>query len=155
MLISPILLTGFKIIKIMSNRLNMKLKVINTMKRKSLLPSSHYDENKVVPKKVRLEVYERAIEIIEKDKDGLRTIGTGLCLLLPCILWDLNRFTDCKPNGEPFRYKNTKCMFPELTKEILDEIKCSDNISLDSIRLKHLNNFVNKLQNVKPHKLRK
>ena len=128
------------------------------MKRKSLLPSSHYDEKRVVPKKVRLEVYERAIEIIEKNEKQSQMSGHSLCLLLPCILWNLNRFTNCKPNGEPFRYENTKYMFPELTEKILDDIKHNSyimNINVNDIRLKHLLNFVNKLQNVKPHKLRK
>ena len=88
-----------------------------------------------IPKKVRLDVYKRAIdyyknilihEIIEFDK---LHIGTGLCIVLPCCLWGLKSFKDNGPNGIAWAYWKTDDSFIE-TKSLIHFLisKCDSDI---------------------------
>lgn len=71
--------------------------------------------NVVVPYKVRLEVYKKAVEIIENQKDVYKLKKDfSLCVLLPCILWNLNSCSDYAPNGDYWWTNHTRVMFPEL-----------------------------------------
>jgi hypothetical protein len=71
----------------------------------------------------RLRVYERALELWEdyyKNGQyfpyGPEGENLGLCLLLPCILWDLPHYLSKAPSGEHWDYHKTEIAFPELAK---------------------------------------
>lgn len=57
-----------------------------------------YILGETIPKKVRLDVYKRAIDyykyILLHDTIpySKMDIGTGLCIVLPCCLWGLKNF---------------------------------------------------------------
>lgn len=69
----------------------------------------------LVPEKIRLECYARAIVQIENKiyTQTYAVITPSLCLLLPCILWELNSFREKAPNGQPWNFHDTVNMFPE------------------------------------------
>lgn len=72
-----------------------------------------------IPKKVRLDVYTRAIdyyknillkgEITNENKKS----GIGLCLVLPCFLWGLNDYMDKGPGNCDWQYWKTADSFIE------------------------------------------
>ena len=70
----------------------------------------------------RLEIYKRAVHIYHNNIPNLYGVTNvvdtanvlGLCLLLPCILFDSNNYNDDQPNGEYWDYDNTIESFIEL-----------------------------------------
>ena len=117
------------------------------MRNKTCLPET------LVPKQKRLAVYKQAVEHI-KTKSCKHLCGTnqphlsGLCLLLPCILWDLNHYADRSPSGVYWSYYDTSKMFPELTEEDIISITsityCGEDTS-DKQRIKLLKKYIRKL----------
>lgn len=87
-----------------------------------------------VPKEIRLQVYKEALEYYDKElynilynlitPPGLCTgyYGIGICLVLPCILWELHNYLSASPANEVWDYEDTSIAFPELSKEIISEI---------------------------------
>lgn len=77
----------------------------------------------LVPAEIRLQVYEEAMNAIESNKQvgGLRE--HWLCLLLPCILWDLKDYKLDAPCGKEWLIMNTTDMFPELTYEVIMKLE--------------------------------
>lgn len=72
----------------------------------------------LVPKKLRLEVYSEAKQIIESGKFPNKSkYPYGLCRLLPQLLWDIN-LSDSAPNGEIWNVNSIQNIFPELKKEL-------------------------------------
>lgn len=73
----------------------------------------------VVPKARRLFVYKQALYIL---KNNIHCYGLpsnkGLCLLLPCVLWNLNHYLDNDPNGDFWLYTRTVITFPEIADKI-------------------------------------
>lgn len=83
----------------------------------------------VVPPEIRLEVYKDALMVIQsknriinsmfytKNKMG-RVLhegrSMGLCLLLPCVLWNLDTYMDKDPNGREWMFSRTWTAFPEI-----------------------------------------
>ena len=73
-----------------------------------------------IPKKVRLDVYMRAIDyykniLLKEDiTDESKKFGIGLCLVLPCFLWGLNHFMDKGPGGKDWCYWKTTKSFVEI-----------------------------------------
>ena len=98
-----------------------------------------------IPKEVKLEVYKKALEIIKEDKPlyGLND-SLYLCLLLPCILWDLKSFSYFQPNGKNWLYDYTKKSFQEINYREIQKLKTSSNIK--ERRIKELENAIAKLQ---------
>jgi len=79
--------------------------------------------NTLVPTEIRIDTYKKAIDII---KDGVPKHGVfphGICLLLPCILWNLKHYCDDAPCGEGWNFQDTSNQFPELTQARLIKIK--------------------------------
>ncbi len=98
-----------------------------------------------IPKEVKLEVYVKALEIIKEDKlvYGLEK-NLFLCLILPCILWDLKSYFQYQPNGKVWVYYQTKKSFPEINYEAIEKLKMSSAIK--KRRIKELENAIAKLQ---------
>ena len=77
----------------------------------------------VVPIEPRLKIYKEALDLIKDNRDFRTSTGdwvfndVGLCLILPCLLWDLHYMYN-PPNGNWHNW-DTPIMFPELNKFIL------------------------------------
>jgi len=84
---------------------------------------------KEVPKDIRLEVYKEALDIIINNKIIKSNSGYNLCILLPCLLWDLEDYWDISPNGETWHYQETIKAFPELTQKFINNINKITNIN--------------------------
>lgn len=78
------------------------------MRNKKILPDN------VVPPRIRLGVYKEALGNIESNTFKYEMESFGLCLLLPCILWDLKSYLKNAPNGEDWTTEGTQILFPEL-----------------------------------------
>ncbi len=101
----------------------------------------------VVPAKIRLEVYKEALEIIEKNLWKSGTNGHGLCVLLPCCLWNLISFLDKAPDGKDWKYQATTISFPELDSKILNKLnKTNTEKEINKLRIKFLKKFIVKLE---------
>lgn len=81
--------------------------------------------HQVVPIEIRLEVYKEAILALKQtDSDKYSLIGSkGLCLLLPCILWDLETFSDETPEYKNWDWHDATIAFPELTEKVIKLLK--------------------------------
>jgi hypothetical protein len=99
----------------------------------------------ILPKEVRLEVYKKTKQVILKNEDvfGLKR-NYHLCLLLPCILWNLNYYLDYPTCDEYWSFSRTPIAFPELTKQDIELIQESEDIN--KVRLKLLNSYIKKLK---------
>ena len=91
------------------------------------LKNASYLPGKKVRKRVRLIVYKNALKFIKANYksghfSGLTSVDSGLCLLLPCMLWNVH-FLDPAPNTRHWSYYETTKMFPELTKEDIIRIE--------------------------------
>ncbi len=90
------------------------------MKNEHVLPQTE------VPEELRLEIYKEALRLIETDNEILGTHWDyGLCLLLPCILWDLDSFTSRGPKGKGWNYRDTTTMFPEIEPIVCELVEVS------------------------------
>ena len=77
----------------------------------------------VIPKKERIRVYKRALEIIENEEDVYK-LGKdyGLCILLRCIDSNLNSYKeDYDFRGIYWCYKETPDLYPEFKRYYNDE----------------------------------
>ena len=77
---------------------------------------------KNAPKAIRREVYAEAIRVIERDKIVYKLNCFPLCLILPCILWELDSFLDKTPQGEDWDQWDIPGIFPELTDDRIKSI---------------------------------
>lgn len=72
-----------------------------------------------IPKKVRLDVYTRAIDyyknILLKGEitNEYKKLGIGLCIVLPCCLWGLKNYMDKGPNNYNWQYSKAADSFIE------------------------------------------
>ncbi len=104
----------------------------------------------VVPAEIRLEIYKTALRIIEKQERvfGLLKDSYGLCLLLPCVLWNLDNYLSKAPDGNNWSYFTTSSSFPELTSKVLDKLnKTETDEQANKIRIKFLKDFIKMLEN--------
>lgn len=68
--------------------------------------------NQEVPYIIRQEVYKEALEYFEKDKRAEQY--SGLCIILPKMLWGLKIDEDITETIKNYRFGYSKNMFPEL-----------------------------------------
>lgn len=89
-----------------------------------------------IPPEIRILVYKKAICQIKRNtytKYGLQS--ACLCLLLPCILWNLKSYKDYGPNQ--YNWENTNNAFPEFTNKEIDSITSIPiNLSAESTIVK-------------------
>jgi len=87
----------------------------------------------IVPKHIRRATYKKAIEAIESEKRIAGLCSFGLCLILPCLLWDLDHFLSQTPQNRAWDAYDTPSMFPELTEKRIHSISriYSDNPQID------------------------
>lgn len=78
------------------------------------MKNTHILPNTEVPIELRKEVYREALRIIEIGKPRYSIDSFGLCLLLPCVLWELRHVLENAPNGKDWDFYHTENMFPEL-----------------------------------------
>ena len=86
--------------------------------------------DKVIPKRIRFSVYKEALKLLEDasklpsnsyDVYGMGTRNDnlfGLCLLLPCILWNLENYCHPAPDNTDWDWYNTSFAFPEIAKGV-------------------------------------
>lgn len=115
------------------------------MKNVDILP------NTLVPIEIRLEVYEKAIELIEKDENFADTKdnkeGFSTCLLLPCLLWDLEDYKSNSPSGRMWSFHHINNQFPEWTSKIIKKIESvHSKEEKDKLRIKYLKQSVNSIK---------
>ena len=100
----------------------------------------------VVPPQIRLECYKQAREIVLSEEPRFGMSGFGLCLLLPCILWDLVDYEDSDPSDNPWDYEDTEHSFPEIIEFNLIEKIENDVENKMAIRLEFLEWAIQKLE---------
>lgn len=100
-----------------------------------------------VPKEIRIQVYKDAIKILKKG-EGICGIGNdlGLCLILPCILWDFEDFEDLTPANQNWYWWDTKIAFPEITKEIIQTIYDCPKHKRNILRIEYIKHFLKELK---------
>ena len=70
----------------------------------------HPSLKEVVPKEVRLEVYKKALEFYKGGKTSQYNLEEqeqypsqmGICLLLPCVLWNLKNYCSNHPKTNEY-----------------------------------------------------
>lgn len=97
----------------------------------------------------RLSVYERALELLsEQYRTGKplpyagKNDRLGLCILFPCILWDLNHYLDLGPDEENWNYHDTPMAFPELAKYLPLIEKMEPGTEKNNCRLEYLKKMI-------------
>lgn len=87
---------------------------------------------KEVPLDIRIEVYKDAIKYLENalkvDEDKYYV---GLCILLPCLLWDLDSSFSVAPDSLDWETEDTVIAFPEI-KAWLDNYYTSGNFGIEN-----------------------
>lgn len=96
------------------------------------MKNEHIIPHRKVPKKLRIQIYKEAILHIESEsyrfrRDSERPL-VELCLLLPCLLWNLSHYCSLAPNDRNWSFSKMYKMFPELTEIInkLNENGCNN-----------------------------
>lgn len=92
----------------------------------------YYSLTEVLPVEVRREVYTKCIDILEEMLDNptqsffganTKSDELGLCILLPCILYNLEHYLDkAKGKKENWWYGDTPKAFPEV-KDYIDTVR--------------------------------
>ena len=97
---------------------------------------------KPIDKNTRLSVYKESLERINQKQ------VTGLCVLLPMVLWGLEHYLDDyldEETGTDWCWTDTPTAFPELTQEVRDKIRSARNEERIAIRAKYLEEWIEKL----------
>lgn len=116
--------------------------------------NEHLTLKSVIPEEIRLECYKEALDIIEQKKDvcGL-DFDTSLCLLLPCILWNLDDYRDSSPLGENWSFIHTQTAFKELVEHgLFNDLFMGfvvHNDDVEETRITILKDSIKKLETIK------
>lgn len=116
--------------------------------------NEHLTLKMVVPSKIRREVYLKALDYYrEGDYERFRKCEKGkpkpttylnLGMLLPCLLWGLDCWTDESPSGE-WDWDDTDKAFPEIRKISLKISKVKDHDLKQKIRFSELKRIISTL----------
>ncbi len=102
------------------------------------MKNAHIKPKELVPTKLRLEIYKEALE-----KTNWKTNETGLCHLLPMLLWGFSYSLEAH-NRLSHDFWNTQYMFPELSPELYKiGIACKENL----VRRNALKRMIKKVEN--------
>jgi hypothetical protein len=98
---------------------------------------------RAVEKKKRIEVYKKALYLIKNSIYDYYMTSHGLCLLLPCILWELKTYCDESPDGKDWKISNTGQLFPELNDDVIDSLNSlSGDEEKNPLRIKYLEEWI-------------
>lgn len=102
----------------------------------------------VVPTEIRIQVYRKAIKLIDKQEKEHVLFGVyALCVLLPCVLWDLKSYADYAPDKKCWSMNDTSTAFPELTDEVIRIIESKDGQTRRNVtRVAFLRQFIQELK---------
>jgi len=106
--------------------------------------------NEVIPADIRLQTYIEALEYFEQRKwdveDGTEgDYADGLCLVLPCIMWDLYNYLSYGPDGKYWGWYNTQHAFPELGRDINRIFDQFNKVDKDRTRMEILRKWIKEL----------
>lgn len=114
------------------------------------------DIKKTVPQAIRLQVYKESLKILQDVSNSIKykieqkkhhgVFGSvGLCVLLPCVLWDLESYLDKEPDNKHWDYRDTIIGFPELKSKIdlICNTKSIDPYKNNKIRIEILKGIIN------------
>jgi len=104
-----------------------------------------------IPDELRLKIYKKLLEMFLKAKDYHNVIAgcSGLCLSLPCLLFNLSCVYNNDPNGNNWDYNLTGESFIELTNKELKIIMSSGNNKIEikhETRIKFLKRAIKKVE---------
>lgn len=105
----------------------------------TLLPYSG-DLESSIPAEVRLEVYKKALHYVEETKDHMKDFNLSvpaLCLLLPCILWELTDYLN-NYEGKSWRFLDTATAFPEIKEGVAELMKLENTSGYRSEGMREL-----------------
>lgn len=117
------------------------------------MKNEQYTLEKKLPLEIRREVY---IEAHRRLKDSLRngndydikelcgTISGQLCLILPCILWDLSHYMNNGPHGA-WHWHDVKIAFPEIKNFVENKAKYLGPELYAAERIQARIDFLNKI----------
>lgn len=112
--------------------------------------NKQYTLEKELPKKVKLQVYKDALELYKNDENTIKQLGWGLCLVLPCVLWEINHYLDTMPNEECWSHKETEIAFPEIKPYINSLNEPLNHKHTNTLtRISWLEEIIKKLENEK------
>jgi len=108
-----------------------------------------------VPNKIRKIVYQQALkyyqDFLVKPHTKYLLIGDepstlGLCLLLPCILWDLRNYLNNSPIGDEWNHRETVFGFPEIREYTLEISETKEHKDRLELRIKVLTEILTNLK---------
>ncbi len=102
----------------------------------------------VIPLEKKLLIYNKALNCLETKKYPANLLYGPLCILLPCLLWNLNSFLDRAPNGKIWNYLDTVVAFPEIAQGVkeLIKLKCEER---EPLRIEVIKKAINICHNYK------
>lgn len=80
----------------------------------------------------RLRIYKEALQYLKDGRDTTRE-PSGLCLILPYLLFKLPNYLSYQPNGKGWHFRDTYKSFPEL-KPFLEEYSTKGIRRVDRIK---------------------
>lgn len=107
--------------------------------------------DEVIPADIRLQTYIDTLGYYEQRKwdeedESEGYYGDGLCLVLPCIMWDLYNYLSNTPDGEYWDWTDTQKAFPELFRDIHKIYGAKRNrLNRNNVRMKLLRNWIKEL----------
>ena len=122
--------------------------------------NQHCKPKQEVPIGIRLEVYKEVLDLIKKypqydkhdnmiNEEQYEGTGRGLCILLPCKLWNL-RHNMLNSDGsitfhKDWYYYQTPIMFPELC-QYLSQLSYSNGYEKYLLRIEFLEAIINNIE---------
>ena len=114
--------------------------------------NEQYTLDEELPVEIRLSVYKKALDYYISVKNGgdnkydlIGEGGGGVCLVLPCILWELDSFLSEDPKGNDWDYSDVKIAFPEIKEWVSNykesEDKLNDRINCLKLYISELEPF--------------
>ena len=114
--------------------------------------NTQYTLKDKIPPEIRLETYKAALSWYEDNSPNKKHWGRGLCLVLPCALWNLDIYLRNMPNGATWDWKDTEEAFPEikdsiqLVKKVSKFFEYREFSEINLLRIASLKKAINQLE---------